>query len=174
MRRDGETAMSRDIRHSPGKVALRLVSSRRAPATIGDAVDAALMARIAAGDRRAMQVLYTRHHVRIRRFILRLAGNAAVADELVHEVFLDVWRKAGRFAGRSRVSTWLITIARQKAIATSRSRPNAPLDGGVAESLEDPADNAEVIADKTKGDSILRLCLVELLRARGIPALPAV
>ena len=54
-----------------------------------------------------MQVLFARHHVRVYRFVLRLVGNPSVAEDLISEVFLDVWRQADRFEGRSAVSTWL-------------------------------------------------------------------
>jgi hypothetical protein len=102
IRRDGVTAMSSDIRSSPEE-ALRRGLPRRGAATTGDAVDTALIGQIAEGDRPALRVLYVRHHGRIRRFIQRLVGSAAVADELVHEVFLEVWRSAASFPVRARL-----------------------------------------------------------------------
>ena len=74
--------------------------------------DEVLIARIAGGDRLAMQVLFARHHVRVYRFVLRLVRNEATAEDLISEVFLDVWRQAGKFEGRSAVSTWMLSIAR--------------------------------------------------------------
>jgi|SRR5579871_3353791 len=115
--------MRSDIRHSPGKRFPRLVPSSRADATTGNAVDAMLIARIAAHDRAAMRILYTRHHSRIRRFILRFAADEAVADALVQAVFLDVWRGAGRFAGHSPVSTWLLAIARHEILHGAQAHP---------------------------------------------------
>ena len=50
-----------------------------------------------AGNRLAMQVLFARHHVRVYRFVLRLVRDQTLAEDLVSEVFLDVWRQAGRF-----------------------------------------------------------------------------
>ena len=70
--------------------------------------DEVLIGRIANGDRIAMQVLFARHHVRVFRFVLRLVRNDATAEDLISEVFLDVWRQAGKFEGRSAVSTWLL------------------------------------------------------------------
>jgi len=78
--------------------------------------DEVLIARIAGGDRLAMQVLFARHHVRMYRFVLRLVRNEATAEDLISEVFLDVWRQAGKFEGRSAVSTWMLSIARFKAL----------------------------------------------------------
>jgi len=118
--------MDSDFRYSPAKRFPRLLPSSRGDATKGNAVDAMLIARIAAHDRAAMRILYTRHHARIRRFILHYARDEAVADALVHEVFLDVWRTAGRFAGHLPVSTWLLALARHDMIQSARARANPP------------------------------------------------
>ena len=65
------------------------------PATLSPHVsDDALIREIARGDRRAMEVLYSRHHVRVYRFSLRITGNTALAEDIVSEVFFDVWRQA--------------------------------------------------------------------------------
>jgi RNA polymerase sigma-70 factor (ECF subfamily) len=151
----GVKAMPRDQARPPESAGI-------AGPTLGDTVDAALMARIAAGDKSAMRVLYTRHHARIFRFILQFIADTAVAEEVLQEVFLDVWRKAHMFEGRSRVSTWLLGVARHKALQARRSRPHVSLDDGVAELVEDPADNAEAVAEKRDTATILRNCLAQL------------
>ena len=119
-------------RYLLGKSAPRLVASSRSPATTGNAVDAALVARVAAGDRLALRVLYVRHNARIRRFILRFAATDDLADELVHEVFLHVWHKAGAFVGGGPVSTWLLCIARQKTLRAATSRDGHVLNQSAA------------------------------------------
>ena len=86
--------------------------------------DEVLISRIAGGDRLAMQVLYARHHLRVYRFVLRLVRNEATAEDLISEVFLDVWRQAGKFEGRSAASTWMLSIARFKALSALRRRPD--------------------------------------------------
>ena len=86
--------------------------------------DEVLIGRIANGDRLAMQVLYARYHVRVFRFVVRLVRDEATAEDLISEVFLDVWRQAGRFEGRSAVSTWMLAIARFKALSALRRRPD--------------------------------------------------
>ena len=86
--------------------------------------DEALIGRIAAGDKLAMQVLFARHHVRVYRFVLRLVGDASRAEDLINDVFLDVWRTADKFEARSQVSTWLLAIARYKALSALRKRPD--------------------------------------------------
>ena len=53
-----------------------------------------LLESIAGGGRTAMHILYSRHNVRVYRFILRIVRDTAVAEDLVSQVFLDVWRTA--------------------------------------------------------------------------------
>ncbi len=123
------------------------------------ASDEVLIARIAGGDRLAMQVLFARHHVRVYRFMLRLVRNEATAEDLISEVFLEVWRNAGRFEGRSAVSTWMLSIARFKALSALRKRTEDELDEEAAEQIEDQDDDPEVsLAKKDKG-AVLRECL---------------
>lgn len=124
--------------------------------------DEVLIARIAGGDRLAMQVLYARHHVRVYRFVLRLVRNEATAEDLISEVFLDVWRQAGKFEGRSAVSTWMLSIARFKALSALRRKSEEELDDDTAGAIEDHSDDPEVtLAKKDKG-SALRQCLAGL------------
>jgi RNA polymerase sigma-70 factor (ECF subfamily) len=111
--------MDSDIHYSPGTRFSRSLPSSRFDALKGNAADAMLIARIAAHDRAALRILYTRHHARIRRFVLHFTDEAA-ADALVHGVFLDVWRTAGRFAGHSPVSTWLLALARHELTQAAR------------------------------------------------------
>jgi RNA polymerase sigma-70 factor, ECF subfamily len=121
--------------------------------------DDVLIARIAGGDRLAMQVLFARHHVRVYRFVLRLVRNEATAEDLISEVFLDIWRQAGKFEGRSAVSTWMLSIARFKALSALRRRQDDELDEETAERIEDQADDPETaLAKKDKG-AVLRQCL---------------
>jgi RNA polymerase sigma-70 factor, ECF subfamily len=130
-----------------------------------DTSDLALVDAIAAGDKHALQALYGRHHVKVYRFALRFLRDEAGAEDMVSEVFFDVWRQAERFERRSQVSTWLLAIARNKALSTLRRRSNEQLDEEVAEFIEDPADNPEVMMQKQERASILRNCLEQLSAA---------
>ena len=121
--------------------------------------DEILIGRIANGDRLAMQVLFARHHVRVYRFALRLVRNEATAEDLISDVFLDVWRQAGKFEGRSAVSTWLLAIARIKALSTLRRKPDQELDEETAEAIEDTADTPEVALEKKEKGEVLRKCM---------------
>jgi RNA polymerase sigma-70 factor (ECF subfamily) len=127
-----------------------------------EASDEILIGRIAGGDRLAMQALYARHHVKVFRFVLRLVRNEASAQDLISEVFLDVWRQAARFEGRSAVSTWILAIARFKALSSVRRRKEAQLDEEEAEAIEDEADTPEVTLQKKDTGEVLRQCLAKL------------
>lgn len=126
------------------------------------ASDEILIGRIAQGDRLAMQVLFARHQVRVYRFVLRLVRNPALAEDLISEVFLDVWRQADRFEGRSAVSTWLLAIARFKALSSMRRKPEEELDEGAAGAIVDTSDNPEVSLQKKDKGSALKECLKAL------------
>ncbi len=109
-----------------------------------------------------MQVLFARHQVRVYRFVLRLVGNQAAAEDLISEVFLDVWRQADRFEGRSAVSTWLLAIARFKALSLMRRKPDEELDEETAGAIEDRSDDPEVAVQKKDKSVALRKCLAVL------------
>ena len=121
--------------------------------------DEVLIGRIAGGDRLAMQVLFARHHLRVYRFALRFVKNEATAEDLISEVFLDVWRQAGKFEGRSAVSTWLLSIARFKALSALRKRSDAELDEETAEAIVDEADDPQTALEKKDKGAVLRDCM---------------
>jgi len=135
---------------------------RARPAPLQATSDEALMARIAAGDRDAMRVLYLRHHIRVYRFVVRLVRSHATAEDIISEVFLDVWRQAGSFEGRSAVSTWLLAIARFKALSALRRRPEEELNEEAVVNIADPVDNPETAVQKKDTSAILRQCLTGL------------
>ena len=124
--------------------------------------DEVLIDRIAQGDRLAMQVLYARHHVRVYRFVLRLVRDPGTAEDLISEVFLDVWRQADRFEKRSAVTTWLLSIGRFKALSVLRRRHDDELDEEQAAAIEDTSDDPEVTAQKKDTSEVLRKCLAAL------------
>lgn len=138
-----------------------------APATAAEALgrnslDNALLRSIAEGDKGAMQVLFQRHSVRIYRFALRLVADAALAEDIVSEVFIDVWRGAGNFKAKSQVTTWLLAIARNKAISTLRRRLPTCSDAPVAVDLVDPSDDPELAMYHRDRAQIMRACLARL------------
>ena len=124
--------------------------------------DEVLVQLVAGGDRDAMRVLFARHNVRVFRFLTRIVGNDATAEDLLNEVFLEVWRNAGRFEARSQVSTWILAIARFKALASMRRRQHDELDDEASEMIEDTADDPEATVQKTERSALLQQCLQQL------------
>jgi RNA polymerase sigma-70 factor, ECF subfamily len=123
-----------------------------------DMPDATLIAQIATGDRLAMHALFARHKTRVYRFILRLVGDAASADDLTSEVFLAVWQHAHKFQGRAAVSTWLLAIARFKALQEMRRWGDTAPDAEEADASDPAADPEASWADKDR-EATLRKCL---------------
>ena len=132
----------------------------RAPAS--DTSDEMLVKRIAAGDKLAMQVLFARHRTNIYRWLFRFVGNETVAEDLLSDVFFDVWQQAGRFEGRSAVSTWLLSIARFKALSARRRRTDAALDETIETTVADSADNPEIALQKKSRGEHVRAALMKL------------
>jgi RNA polymerase sigma-70 factor, ECF subfamily len=138
------------------------MSNNLARSAKAETSDAVLLSLVAQGERDALELLFRRHHARVFRFLTRLVDNEAVAEELVSEVFLEVWRHAGAFAARSQVSTWLLSIARHKALSVLRRRSAEELDEETAELIEDPADDPEVALQKAQRSEILRGVIEQL------------
>ena len=124
--------------------------------------DTILIERIAGGDKLAMQALFARHRMPIYRWLLRFVSNETLAEDLLSEVFLDVWRQAGRFEGRASVSTWLISIARFKALSARRRRTEAELDEKIETTVADPANDPEAALQEKNRGELLRQALTRL------------
>ena len=124
--------------------------------------DDMLLESIADGNRTSMHILYCRHNVRVYRFILRIVRDATTAEDLVSQVFLDVWRTAGQFQGRSQVSTWLLSIARFKALTAMRQRRFEDIDQEDVRQIPDGAETPETSLDRSDTSAILRACVAKL------------
>jgi RNA polymerase sigma-70 factor (ECF subfamily) len=129
---------------------------------VGATTDETLIAAIAADDQRAMRTLYNRHRVRVFRFAIRLVGDAASAEDVVSEAFLEVWRQADRFERRSSVSTWIMSIARFKALSVRRRRQEVDLDEKLAETIADQSSTPEQAVLEMDRSAQLRACLTQL------------
>ncbi len=124
--------------------------------------DEMLLQSIADGEKPAMHVFYARHHVRVYRFILRTVRDQSIAEDLASQVFLDVWRTAGQFEGRSQVSTWLLSIARFKALSALRQRRFEDIDQDEVTEIADQSDDPEAMLDRNKTGALLRACIARL------------
>ena len=88
--------------------------------------DLMLMMRIVKRDESALSTLYDRYSGLVYTMVLRMVKTTDEAEDLVQEVFMQVWNKAGMFAGtKGSVYTWIVTIARRKAIDKLRSSQRA-------------------------------------------------
>jgi RNA polymerase sigma-70 factor, ECF subfamily len=124
--------------------------------------DDALLESISEGCRTAMHTLYSRHHVRVYRFILRMVRDTSTSEDLTSQVFLDVWRTASQFQGRSQVSTWLLSIARFKALTALRQRKHEDIDQEEMLEIADDAETPEACLDRSNTSAILRACVSKL------------
>jgi RNA polymerase sigma-70 factor, ECF subfamily len=87
-----------------------------------DAEDEALVAAMAAGDRRALATLYERHAALLLGLALRIVREKREAEDLLHDVFLETWRSAKDFdPKRGRVRTWLAIRMRSRALDLQKS-----------------------------------------------------
>ncbi len=124
--------------------------------------DNELIARIRAGDQLALRALYGRHSLKVFRFALRLLRSEPSAEDVVSEVFTDVWRNPANFEGRSEASTWLLAMTRNKAFSILRRKREVELDEETAAETEDLADDPEVVLQKKDKGEILRACIARL------------
>ncbi len=124
--------------------------------------DEVLIAKIAKGDRLAMEALFARYRIPVFRFVKRMVRNETTAEDLNSDVFLDVWRQAGTFEGRSAVSTWIFAIARFKALNALQRRLTEELDEAKADTIADDADDPEIALAKKDKAAVLRQCLLKL------------
>lgn len=111
--------------------------------------DRALIKAIATGDAKALERLFTRNQTRVFRYLVRVVRNEAMAEELLNEVFLGVWQGAARYEGRSEPTTWLLSIAHNKAVSSLRKkREVSGYDEEAAGQIEDEDDTPEVTLQK--------------------------
>lgn len=108
------------------------------------AVDAAAVRRVAAGDATALAELYERYGRVVHAFAYRITGDAGAAEECTQDVFVALWRRAADFdPARARLSTWLVAVARNRAIELVRRRARRPEPAAEVElpgSAPDPSD----------------------------------
>src|SRR5262245_66022232 len=98
-------------------------------ASPSDDADRAVLALVVDGQLDALQELYDRYRVMAYSIALRITSDAALAEDVVQDAFLGVWRNASRYVdGRGSVKTWLLSIVHHRAIdAVRRRRPTTEL-----------------------------------------------
>ena len=119
--------------------------------------DAPLLVRIADGDASAFRALVNRHADRLLGFAQRLVGDLALAEDIVQDSFLAVWRTAPSWSPKAKVSTWLYRITRNKALDHLRKRrPTVDPDDVV---LVDGSDGADRTIDRRQTGNTVRAAL---------------
>jgi len=99
-------------------------SAATEPGTITNTseVDVALVRRMEHGDEQALSAFYGRWYPVVTALVTRILKSAEDVEDVVEETFWQAWRQAGRFAsGRGSVQTWLLTIARSRALDRLRA-----------------------------------------------------
>jgi RNA polymerase sigma factor (sigma-70 family) len=115
--------------------------NQAAAGTTAEADDLACLARIALGDRPAFEALYRRYYDRLFRFCLRVTGRMNLAEDVINDTMMVIWRKAGEYRAAARPSTWIFGIAYRKAMkALSRELRAPELVDELPEIEQPPAD----------------------------------
>jgi RNA polymerase sigma-70 factor (ECF subfamily) len=110
-----------------------------------DTSDAELLRAVARGDESALAVLYDRYASILLGLVLRIVHSRGEAEDVLQEVFLQVWRRASDFdEGRGRPFTWLVTLARSRAIDRLRA-----LDSRGRAALASQREPTEEVSDAT-------------------------
>jgi RNA polymerase sigma factor (sigma-70 family) len=92
-------------------------ANARARQRLPDAADdIALIGQVAGGDMRAFETLFRRYYPRLRRFLEQMTRRPQMVDEILNDTMLVVWRRAGTFNLRSKLSTWVIGIALRRSL----------------------------------------------------------
>jgi RNA polymerase sigma-70 factor (ECF subfamily) len=112
----------------------------------GGTPDGKLLDGIAKGDRDAFTAFYQRHNRALFAFLVKLVRDRELAEEVLSETMLEIWRQAGRFEGKSSVTTWLFSIGHHKAVSRLRKKREVALDDEVAAAIEDQAPGPDSIA----------------------------
>ena len=124
--------------------------------------DATLIERIgSAGDKAAMKALYERHSDALYRFLRARLGDPFEASDVMQETFLEIWRAAGRFEGRSAARTWIFGIARNKAIDRMR-RGSRTVTTEPDDTVPDEAPTPEAVVVAASDAARLRDCIGRL------------
>jgi RNA polymerase sigma-70 factor, ECF subfamily len=147
---------------SPGRPETLLSQAR----TESDAEDAALLEGVARGDERAFAAVYDRYSSILFGLLLRILHSRAEAEDVLQEVCLQIWQQAHAFdPARGRPFTWLVTLARSRAIDRLRavdSRERAALRAAGEAPPEAAAETADDEAVRSEQAEVVRRALAEL------------
>ena len=146
-------------------------SSSMVPSFVGDMAapnDVALLRRMADGDEQALAALFDRWQSLVHAVVLRIVRQRDDVEDVVEEAFWQAWRQADRYeAARGSVQTWLLTIARSRALDRVRSMKRLreePLDGEGKDLLSQMASDSDVALDAESAErrAIVLAAMAEL------------
>jgi RNA polymerase sigma-70 factor (ECF subfamily) len=116
-----------------------------------------LLAAVAKGDRAAFEKLYAATRAKLYGVALRILRRADLADEVIQETYIKIWSSAGQFDPLlASPITWMVAIARNRAIDTIRKKADASLEE-MPEVMEVAANNAEPLAARELSEELQRL-----------------
>ena len=111
-----------------------------------------LLARTGLGDRAAFATLYQRSSAHLLGVVLRINRDRAQAEDILQEVYVNVWRAAQSFdAAQSQPLTWLTSIARNRAIDSLRRSQTRPQIQTTPATLDEDSDVYDTVADDAPG-----------------------
>ena len=127
--------------------------------------DTDLLARIATSEKAAMRMLYERHFPGLSAFVRNRLNDPVEAADLVHDTFMEVWSRAGKFRGQSSVRAWIFAIARNKTVDRVRKLSRLSLTAP-DETIADEAPQAETVISNAQDATRVRACLETLSPAQ--------
>ncbi|MCZ6710591.1 MAG: sigma-70 family RNA polymerase sigma factor [Gammaproteobacteria bacterium] len=118
--------------------------------------DLRLIARVAIGDQVALETLFTTYGERVFRYAHRMISDVSRAEEVTNDVMMEIWKNAGKFEGRSKVSTWILGITRHLALNAVRGKKLDTIDIDDAPEIADTSQTAQAGALSRDRESLTR------------------
>ncbi|VAW00075.1 RNA polymerase ECF-type sigma factor [hydrothermal vent metagenome] len=125
---------------------------------MGDASLAQLLTYMAGGDKAAFAEFYRQLEKPVFRFIAKKLNDPVEANDILHEVFMDVWRSAGKFEGRSKVKTWVFGIAYRKTMDHFRKYSRLTVTDEMPDLADDSSDANTCLAASQEAEH-LKFCM---------------
>jgi len=105
-------------------------------ASAGEESDLRIIGKVQQRDAAAHRQLFERYYTRVHAFVVRRLSDPQTAEEVVADVFMEIWRSADRFTGESKFTSWLFGIAQFKCLSASRDRRRAKRQNVVPTNVE--------------------------------------
>lgn len=122
-----------------------------------------LMRRIAAGDKRALQMVYASESAKMLGVVMRIVKNRERAEDVVQETFVRIWRKASMYSSDlGSPKSWIYAMCRNLALNNLRDERHIATDDGKLFALVDAPDNHETAFERLGDDKALKKCLERL------------